>query len=206
MRSYDSPYSDDFEKPIRLTTTPRKRFPFRQDLTAILYDEDYVQRAEFFSPLPLDTPHPDIEDVFLVGESNPTTRSDGLFRWTRTFASTPGTREEWEMSSFTFPIYKSTSADTSNLRDNFTRAVVAKAIYSYVHTSDPATDLNIASIFQPIDTSSNNVDFVADDTTPTLETYQDFVSSQTYLQAAETQVSRWKGNVWQLRNVFVKAL
>lgn len=204
--TFDSPFGDNFELPIRVSTTPRKRFPFRQDLTAILYDEDYVQRAEWFIPLPLSTPHPDLEDVFLVGETNPTTRSDGLFRWTRTFASLPATREEWEMASFTFPAYKSASSETSNLRENFTQAVVGKVVYSYVLTDQPATDLTISAMFTPIDSSGNAVDFVAPETTPAKEDYEADVTAGTYLQAAETGVSRWKGDVWQLRNVFVRAL
>lgn len=206
MTTYDSPYGDDFEKAIRLTTTPRKTFPFRQDLTAILYLEDYVQRADFFEPLPLDTPHPDLEDAFLVNESNPRTRQDGLARWTRTFASVPATRTEFEMTGFTFPSFKATGSSTSNLRENFTRSVVAKVAYSYVHTTDPATDLTLARMFSPLDASGNAVDFVADDTTPTKEAYEEDVAAAVYLQANETEVSRWQGNVWQLRNVLVLAL
>ena len=205
-RTYDSPYGDDFELAIRVSTSPRKRFPFRQDLTAILYDEDFIQRAEFFAPLPLSTPHPDLEDVFLVGETNPTTRADGLFRWTRTFASLPATREEWEMASFTFPAYKTASSAAANLRDNFTQAIVGKVVYSYVHTEQPATDLTISGMFTPVDSSDNAVDFVSPETTPTKENYEAEVTAGTYLQASETGVSRWKGNIWQLRNVFVRAL
>ena len=205
-RTYDSPHGDNFEKAIRLSVDPRKRFPFRQDLTAILYDEDYVQRAEFFEPLPLDTPHPELEGVFLVNESNPTTRSDGLFRWVRTYASVPGSRTEFEMTGFTFPSYKTTSGSTENLRENFTRSVVAKVVYSYVHTTDPANDLTLSRMFSPVDSSSNEVDFVADDTTPTKESYSADVAAGTYIQSNETEVSRWQGNIWQQRNVFVQAL
>ena len=205
-RTFDAPFGDDFELPIRLTTTPRKRFPFRQDLSAILYEEDYVQRAEFFEPLPLDSPHPSIEDAWLVAESDPTTRSDGLFRWTRTFATIPATRTEWEMTTFNFPAYKTTAATASNLRENFTQSIVGKAVYSYVLTTDPSTDLVIASMFVPRDADSNQVDFVASDTSPTMDDYEIEVAAGAYLQANETEVSRWMGNLWQMRNVFVKAL
>ena len=204
--TYDAPFGDNFTKAIRLSVNPRKRFPFRQDLSAILYDEDYIQRPEFFAPLPLDSLHPDIEGAFLVNESNPNARADGLFRWVRTYASLPGERTEFEMTSFSFPSYKTTSALPSNLRENFTRSVVGKSVYSYVHTSDPATDLLIDSMFSPVDASSNAVDFVADDTTPTKETYEAKVAEGTYIQSNQTEVARWNGNVWQLRNVFVKAL
>ncbi len=66
MRTFDAPGLDDFTTPLQVTSDPRKSFPFRQDLTATLYMEDYVQRADFFEPLALDTQHPDIGDAYRV--------------------------------------------------------------------------------------------------------------------------------------------
>jgi len=206
MRTFDAPFGDNFTKPIRVSVNPRRRFPFPQDLTAVLYDDDFVQRAEFFEPLPLGYPHPDIEDAVLVEESPPSVRQDGLFRWTRTFASIPGNRTEFETTTYTFPAYKSTSASTSEIRANFSQKVVAKAVYSYVSTDDPESDLVIVDKFQPLDADDNVAGFLADDTTPTLEDYQALVAAGDYVQATETDVARWMGNVWQMRNAFVRAL
>lgn len=206
MRTFDAPNGDDFTKAIRLTVAPRKRYPFRQDLTAVLFDEDYVQRAKWFEPLPLDYPHPDLPDVFLVDESPPVVRGDGLLRWTRTFATVPATRTEFESVNATFPGYKTTSATDANLRANFTQSVVGKVVYSYTLTSDPATDLILSPMFQPLDASGNACDFVASDTTPEKEAYEVDVAAGVYIQTDATSVERWKGNVWQLRNVYAKAL
>ena len=206
MRTFDAPGLDDFTTPLQVTSDPRKAFPFRQDLTAILYMEDYVQRADFFEPLALDTQHPDILDAYLVDETNPTVRNDGLFRWTRTYATVPADRTEYERGSFNFPAYKVASATILNTRDNFTQSVVSKVTYSYLLTTDPGTDLTVTDRFQPLDDSSNVCNFVASDTTPTLVTYQGYVSGGTYVQSRETEVSRWKGNIWQMKNISVKAL
>tara|TARA_R110000824_G_scaffold95520_1_gene229652 strand:- start:1491 stop:2111 length:621 start_codon:yes stop_codon:yes gene_type:complete len=206
MRTFDAPNDDAFISPVRLTKDPRKVYPFRQDLTAILYLEDYVQRAEYFLPLSLDTPHFNIPTAYLVDESNPSVRSDGLFRWTRTFSTIPATRTEFEKSGFNFPAYQTLSASTTTLRPNFTQGVVAKVVYSYVKTTDPGTDLTITDQFQPLDASSNKVNFVASDSSPTKAAYETDVTAGTYIQAKETEIMRWMGNIWQERNVQVKAL
>jgi hypothetical protein len=204
--TYDAPSGDDFISPLRISKNPKQAFPFRQDLTAILYVENYVQRPEYFVPLALDTPHPEIPTAFLVTESNPTQRSDGLFRWSRTFATVPADRTEFEKGSFGFPAYKTDSDTATNLRDGFTQGVVAKVVYSYLKTTDPGTDLTITAQFQPLDDASNKVNFVASDSTPTRSTYAGYVTAGTYIQARETQVTRWMGNIWQMKNLQVKAL
>jgi hypothetical protein len=204
--TYDSPNSDDFVSPVRLTVTPRLEYPFRQDLTAILYLIDYVQRSEFFVPSALDLTCPDNSSAFLVEESAPRQKGDGLCRFTRTFATVPAGRTEFSSSSFSFPAYRTLSADTTNLRESFTRTIVAKVVYSYLLTTDPGTDLTFAQQWEPLDASSNVCNFVANDSTPTKTTYEGYVTAETYLQSKETKIKRWKGNIWQMENRKVKAL
>jgi len=206
MRTFDAPGGGDFASPIRLTVTARKSYPFRQDLTAILYAIDYVQRAEYFIPAPLDLTCPDDPDAFLVAESNPRTRRDGLARWTRTFSTVPANRTEYAGGSFAFPAYKTDSDSTAFLRNTFTQGVVAKVVYSYVRTTDPGADLTITGRFQPVDDADNVCNFVASDSTPTRSTYAGYVSAETYIQSQETAVARWRGNIWQETNRSVVAL
>ena len=203
---YDSPNSDDFISPIRLSVTPRLEYPFRQDLTAILYRIEYVQRSEFFVPAVLDLTCPDNSSAFLVEESNPSQKKDGLCQFTRTFATVPALRTEFSSSSFAFPAYKNLSADAALLRSGFTRTVVAKVEYSYLLTTDPGTDLTFAAQWEPLDASSNVCNFVATDSTPDKATYEGYVSAETYIQSKETKIKRWKGNIWQMENRKVKAL
>tara|TARA_R110002020_G_scaffold398352_2_gene608404 strand:+ start:1270 stop:1989 length:720 start_codon:yes stop_codon:yes gene_type:complete len=174
--TFDSPNSDDFVSPVRLTVFPRLEYPFRQDLTAIFYRIDYVQRAEFFVPSALDLTCPDNSSAFLIEESAPRQKGNGLCRFTRTFATVPADRTEYATGSFAFPSYKTDSASTTFLRPTFTQTVVAKVDFVYVKTTDPGADLTITNRFQPLDSAANKVNFVASDTTPTLTEYQNYVS------------------------------
>ena len=204
--TFDSPNSDLFAAPVRLSVQPQKKFPFRETLTAVIYEEQYCQRQEFFEPLALDTLHPEISGAYLVGETNPKADKGGLVKWTRVFATVPGNRTEFQTSNFTFPAYRTDSDSTEQLRSAFSQTCVAKSIYSYLLTTDPGSDLTITPIFQPTDASSNKVNFVASDTTPNKSAYEAFVVAGTYIQAAETKVKRWKGNIWVMQNLQVKAL
>lgn len=205
--TYDAPALGNFLTPIKLTQFPRKRFPFRQDLSAIIYEEEYVQRVDYFVPLALSTPHPVHTNAFLVEESDPKLmKSSGLFQWTRSYATLPAERTEFQTTNFTFPSYRTSSSSTTELREAFSETCVAKVVFSYVLTSDPSADLSFLAMFQPKDGESNNVGFVADDTTPTLEAYQALVAEGSFIQSAQTNVSRWMGDIWELRNLKVEAL
>lgn len=205
-RTFDAPEDDNFISPVRVTVTPRRQFPFRQDLTAILYVDTYVQRAEYFTPSALDLEHSEFPNAFLVEESNPDLRDDGLFEWTRTFATVPTSRTEFEKTGFTFPAYKTDSETGSNLRETFTQTVVAKQVFTYLKTTDPGADLTITGRFQPLDDASNVCNFVASDSTPTKTVYAGYVTAGTYINSTETEISRWMGNIWQMKNVQVVAL
>ena len=205
-RTFDAPNSDDFIAPIRLTRTPRKQYPFRVDLTAVILVDDFVQRAEYFEPLALDATHPEFPSAYLVNETDPQTGGDGLVRFSRTYATVPANRTEFERASGNFPAYKTNTAATLNIRDSFTQSVVGKVVFSYLYTTDPGADLTITDQFQPLDSGSEKVNFVGSDTTPNLLTYEGYVSAGTYIQASETEVSRWMGNIWQMMNLSVKAL
>lgn len=232
--TYDAPAtSDNWLVATRTNVDSRKEFPFIKDLTAIIYIEDFVQRPDQYEPLALDTLNPynggdivteagvhiitesgstivtegtAIASAYLVDESDPILEDDGLFRFTRTFASVPATRVEFERTAFNFPAYKTDSDSTTLLRESFNQSVVSKVTYTYLLTSDPGADLTITARFQPIDSASNTCNFVASNSTPTLTVYAGYVTAGTYVQARETEVSRWMGNIWQMKNVQVVAL
>ena len=204
--TYDAPNEDDFVSPVRLSLTANLSYPFRQDLSAVLYSIDYVQRLEYFVPSALDLGCPENSSAFLVEESSPRAKRDGLCRFTRTFATVPDGRTEFSSSSFSFPAYKNLSADAATIRSGFTRTIVAKVVYTYLRTTDPGTDLTFTQQFEPLDASSNVCNFVATDSTPTKATYEGYVTAGTYLQSKETRIRRWKGNIWEMSNRQVKAL
>ena len=205
--TYDSPASDNFKSPILLTKEPRKEYPIRQDLTAVVYLEDYCQRPEYFVPMALDTPHPVHVGAFLIAETNPRPLSTGgLVKFTRRYATVPANRTEYATTNFSFPAYKATSAATTELRASFSETCVARVLYSYKLTSDPSADLVFTAKFQPLDSASNLCNFVAGDTTPTKADYESDVAGGVFIQSAQTKVRRWRGNIWELQNQQVAAL
>ena len=175
-RTFDDPNGDNWATAVRLTDPAIQSFPFEQDLTAILYFIEYVQNPSNFTPLALDTVNPDVATAYLVEETNPRLRRDGLVTFTRIFATVPADRTEFATGSFAYPAYKTDSDSTSFLRPTFTQTSVVKINYVYTRTSDPGADLTITQKFRPLDSSSNKVNFVASDTTPTLVEYQNYVS------------------------------
>jgi hypothetical protein len=205
--TYDAPASGQFATPILLSTEPRKVYPFRQDLAAVIYEEDYAQRPDQFVPLPLDTPHPIHTTAYLIAETNPKPMSSGgLVQFTRSFAIVPGNRTEFATTNFSFPAFKATSAATTESRAGFSETCVAKVLFSYVLTDDPSEGLTILPKFQPKDASDLKCAFVASDTTPTQSDYEAKIAAGEYIQAAQTKVRRWRGNIWELQDLKVKAL
>tara|TARA_R110002020_G_scaffold191415_1_gene391242 strand:- start:618 stop:1241 length:624 start_codon:yes stop_codon:yes gene_type:complete len=202
---YDSPSSENFTAPVRTTKVPRRTFPFRTDLTAVIYTEDYIQKEEYFVPSPLDLTHPDYPSAYLVNETAPASRGDGLVKFSRVFATVPAARTEWAKSSYEFPAYKE-DFEAANDRNGWSQTVILKMNFSYLLTTDPSNDLTITAKWKPTDVNDNLCSYVATDTTPTQATYAGYVTAETYLQAEETAISRWKGNIWQMLNRETKAL
>jgi len=200
---HDAPHLNDFADPIRVSVSPQKSFPIRQDLSAIDYRIEYAQRSEFFRPAPLGLVCPDDYRAKLYTESDPTDLGNGLVTFSRSYSTTPGIRYEFENGSFTFPAIRSTSSSASVIRSNLSRQVVFKVQYSYTYTDDPEGDLVVSNQFQPIDENGNFVSFIASDTIPTSAEYQTKREAGEYIQATETEFSRWKGNIWELKNKLV---
>lgn len=204
---YDSPGGDNFKNAVQLTKDPRLEYPIRQDLTAVIFVEDYCQRPEYFVPLALDTPHPVKVDAFLIAETNPRPMSSGgLVKFSRKYAKVPADRIEYTTANFSFPAFKATSAATAEQRASFSETCVAKVFYSYKMTSDPTQDLVFSPKFQPLDKEGNAANFVASDTTPTKTAYENDVAAGVFIQSAQTKVRRWRGNIWELQNFKVAAL
>lgn len=204
--TYDAPNGNDFRFPVKITVQPRVILPINNDPTAILYVDEFVQRPQFFEPMALDTQHPEKADAYLVEESNPKLEDSGLFRWLRTYATIPADRDEFEQVSFSFPAFKTDSDSENTLRAAFTQSIVGKVSYSYKLTTDPIADFSILAQFHPLDASSNKVNFVASDTTPTKASYESDVSAGNFIRSKETEISIWRGNVYQAKNFQVVAL
>ena len=90
-----------------------EKLSIRQDLSAIEYQIDYVQRMEFFRPSALGIHCPDDNRARLFNETNPKGMKNGLVEFTRSFATIPETRYEFEPGSFTFIEYQDSDGNVT---------------------------------------------------------------------------------------------
>jgi hypothetical protein len=84
----------------------QRRFstPFAGDNTQYVFEADFIQFADKFKPLALDTPDaPKYPAHYCVGESEPQPQCDNVVRWTRTYARIPSMRLDGESYSWTLP-------------------------------------------------------------------------------------------------------
>jgi hypothetical protein len=137
-------------------------------------------------------------EAYLTREESLEVGEDGLLRFNRIYSTIPEGRTEYGTIGFSCPAFKTNSADTTTIRSSFNEVVVTKQIFSYIRTNNPNTDLVINSKFKITDPSSNIVSFVANDTTPNLTAYQGFISGSTNIRSAETRVTPYAGNIWEL--------
>lgn len=199
---YDAPHLNDFIEPIRVTKSPRRSFPIRQDLSAIIYEIDFVQKSEFFRPARLGLNFPDDPRARLVDESDPKGTDHGLVQFSRTYMTTPSTRFEFEPGSFTFPEFKDSTGSTT--RQSFSLQVVFRVKYSYIYTESPGDDLIINEKFSAIDENGSRVNYISPLTTPDSANYMSRIQSGDFIQAEQSLVERYSGNIWQIRDLEVQ--
>lgn len=81
----------------------RRSFPIEGDTTAQIIEQDFIIASGSFSPLALDTAHATVSSAKLVSEGPQSDIGGGLVQWTRTYATVPANRDEFETFSYTFP-------------------------------------------------------------------------------------------------------
>jgi len=69
--------------------------PFPDLTDELVVKQNYIQQASTFTPLALDTPHPDYPDMYLVDEG-PREDAGGFYKWQRTYARIPPARTVME--------------------------------------------------------------------------------------------------------------
>ena len=77
--------------------------PFDDNFAQVMFQQDYQQFEDSFSPLTLDTPSDDFSDAYLVGESELSALGGGVVKWTRTYARIPASRQVFEGYSWLIP-------------------------------------------------------------------------------------------------------
>ena len=77
--------------------------PFDDNFDQVMFEQDFQQFEDNFSPLTLDTPSDDFSDAYLVREGELSALGGGVVKWTRTYARIPASREVFEGYSWLIP-------------------------------------------------------------------------------------------------------
>ena len=64
--------------------------------------QEFVQFKNNFQPLAFNTPHIDYPTFVLVAESDLQDQTGGVVKWTRTYALTPDSYDDWETTSYNY--------------------------------------------------------------------------------------------------------
>lgn len=83
-------HDGDYSRPVP-NGARRFEYPFRHngDRVSALFEEDYWQSKATFHPMEFTTPHPELRDFYLVGESQPVEFMANLVRFTRLYSRIP---------------------------------------------------------------------------------------------------------------------
>ena len=91
---------------------PRRSHPFNGDLSSYLIEQDFMVAFTSYTPLALNTAHPTFTTAYLVAESGLSDVGGGIAQFTRTFATIPTARDEYESFTAFFPGLIDTGAAT----------------------------------------------------------------------------------------------
>lgn len=136
--------------------------PFR-DNVLVMFDQDFMQLASRWKPLPLDTKDKDLQQFVLVDESALSPIGNGMARWTRTYARLPAERDEFESYVFTYPgmigstlTFSGGPAITIDAgRESFSTRVTARLHMDFWHVGfspgiKTPQDIPIIEAFEPV--------------------------------------------------------
>lgn len=81
---------------------PRFGAPFAGDAAVYKLEQDFMQFTANYSPLALNTAHPDYATYYLTGEGALSDAGGGISKWTRTYCSIPVTRNDYTSMAYAF--------------------------------------------------------------------------------------------------------
>lgn len=102
MPSYTPKYDDDLAN-AQPFGPPRNSFPFELENNTVMLEQDYWQKAAHFSPVALDTEHPNHNGFYLVHEGPRHPVHADIVQWTRFYTEIPEQRSEYQSAPYTLP-------------------------------------------------------------------------------------------------------
>jgi hypothetical protein len=219
----DGSYATAFAVSLPVFDAPFKEHGVNVDYTLT---QEWCQALASYSPLALDTAHPDYSDFKLSMESEKRDLGAGIVQWTRTYAKLPfAYSRPGGNYAFTFPQIIATTqvgpnSYGSSQRLAFSRSVRAKLTRDFYRTADPLADIPVVTQFRIYLTGYPNLDwpFVSDAnsfsgvTVPSYTTYAGYItadaaSAVSYSLCAEaSRVTQWLGNIYIRETLYVKAI
>jgi hypothetical protein len=119
----------------------RKSLPFEGDASSFIVEQDFMVAFASYTPLALNTAHPTFTTAYLVRESALEDMGGGIATFTRTYATIPASRNEYESFATFFPgLFDTTAAvppynqywaGTGNGKDPITKKVTSRLRHEY---------------------------------------------------------------------------
>lgn len=143
--------------------------------------------------------------AYLVEETTPQNLEGTLMQYTKKFATVPDNWHEYLEAVFTFPGYYNDPADSDYRAPQSINCTVGVRS-EYVLTSDPEVDLPVdAQQFRVVDSDLVVLDYLDDSSNPTFTAYKSAITSSDYINAAQSTLERYAGNIWVMTQSFTKA-
>ncbi len=200
--------SSRFASPRVLFGERVRSFPLPGDRSHFVLREKLVGCRSAYFPLRSGTPHPSFPGAILVGEGPEREEGDAIW-FRRSYATVPSSHSEYSTIAYTFPGY---FAADETLRTSMTLQVVAREQLDFFHSDDPSglvsadAKIPVLQAWRPRDLSANELEFVADaGTAPSLSDYLAWVSSGHEIAAKDSELSRYMGDIWMRRTIYVAA-
>lgn len=170
---------------------PRIVYPIEGDLTAILVIRTYQGPLSSYTDGTLGTADAVYTSALFVEQGPLEPLDGGQVRYTRTFATVPANRTEFESLAFRYPGFDSL---VETPRDPFTATVLQTVTHTYSYTTTP-TSISLDSPFTYPD------NYLTDDSDPTAAEYVALTTLTT-----ECVLRRYYGNIWEKITKTIPAL
>ena len=189
------------------TIVPRILYPFKGfgDETGIIYERDYMQARANYNPMALDTADATYTSAYLFQETVPEEAGPSLIAFTRRFGTIPSnfTEYSWDLNTF-LGYYEDEESGTTSYRPQKTIAAPLRRYKTFAGNSLGNFALTGNRLVVAKSSSdATEVNYVDDDTVPSITTYQGYVSGGTEIQVVENTIERAYGfgNIWMQTQV-----
>lgn len=158
----------------------RAEHPIPEDQTATIYSQDFIVERASYTALAFSDTNATYTSAYYIGDTSFEDMGDGVWKFTRSWATVPADRTEYGDAAFRYPGYDVTGTS----REPFTAGVVVTIELDYFYSTDPSG----TSLDDPFSFSQN---YLTDDTDPTYTAY--LATTELVLDCT---LERYAGYIW----------